>query len=56
MDELTLDEYNFLRWLLDKNISEEPQGKEVAIAVGLTDYQKQLLDSIKSKLKGLSSY
>jgi hypothetical protein len=54
MNELTLEEYNFLRWLLsqdkfDSNIF-------VKIDVKLTDYQTELLSSIKFKLKLLSSY
>lgn len=52
MNELTLDEHNFLRWLLERNKSAD----DVEIVITLTDYQRELLASIQSKLIGLSSY
>jgi len=55
MYELTLEEINFLRWLLDRNQSASSE-LDVEIKVLLSDYQAELLASIQNKLKWLSSY
>jgi hypothetical protein len=53
MYELTVDEHNFLRWLLDKITDDEGN---VVDGTYLSDYQKELLASIRNKLLMLSSY
>jgi hypothetical protein len=53
MYELTTEEHNFLRWLLEGNIDTEDG---ILINAELTDYQRELLDSIRAKLLQLSSY
>lgn len=53
MNEFTLEEINFLRWLLSQDIGDIPY---VIINQLLTQHQLELLASIKYKLIGLSSY
>jgi hypothetical protein len=52
-DDFTLDEVNFLRWLLSQDVGDIPY---VIINQSLTQYQLELLASIKNKLIGMSSY
>jgi len=51
--EFTLEEINFLRWLLSQDIGGDSL---VIINQPLTQYQLELLASIKDKLFQLSSY
>ena len=53
LDDLNLDEVNFLRWLLEQNRSNV---LDVHIDEFLTDYQRTLLSSIQKKLEQHSSY
>jgi hypothetical protein len=54
INELTTEEHNFLRWLFERN--KQVKFYDIEITVTLTDYQKELFESIQSKLLGLSSY